>query len=71
MVKQVVVSGGVTPYGYELVDAPEWAAVSSTGFVSVTNVPVTERRKSVEFAVRLTDANGLAVLVPVTVTIVN
>ena len=71
VVNPVAVSGGVPPYTYVLVDAPAWAAVSSTGFVSVTNVPVAEKREIVEFAVRVTDANGLAVVVPISVTIVN
>ena len=38
--KQMAVVGGVPPYDYALVGAPAWARVSSTGYFSVIDVPV-------------------------------
>ena len=40
VIARAVVAGGVPPYTYVLVGAPSWAAVSVTGFFTLTDVPV-------------------------------
>ena len=69
--KQMVVEGGVPPYDYALVGAPAWARVSSTGYFSVIDVPVSAPVDGLSFFVRITDSNALTMLVPVRVDIIN
>ena len=69
--KQMAGVGGVTPYDYALIGAPAWARVSSTGYFSVIDVPVSAPPDGLSFFVRVTDSNGLSMLVPVRVDIIN
>ena len=69
--KQMAVVGGVPRYDYALVGAPAWARVSSTGYFSVIDVPVSAPPDGLSFFVRVTDSNGLSMLVPVRVDIIN
>ena len=60
---QVVVDGGVTPYVYRLIDAPEWITLGDTGLLRATP-GLTVRRGVHAFTVEVTDANGLRVNIP-------
>ena len=71
VIARAVVAGGVPPYTYVLVGAPSWAAVSVTGFFTLTDVPVDAPTAGLAFSVRIIDSNGLTMLVPVTVNILN
>ena len=69
--KQMAVEGGVPPYAYELVEAPAWASVSGSGYFTLTDVPVDAPTDGLSFFVQVLDSNGLTMLVPVTVDIIN